>query len=131
MKAYPEVTVIPSDDNLCWSSDAEDFSAQSLGELLDQAGGPIGPIVYLADREPFEISEFMSADRIIGECLCLASNDCEAADTRASAIDVSDAAIEELQSLLNAWAAKHLPPMNIYRPTNIRQYTLTEDDVIE
>ena len=131
MKAYPEVTVIPSDDNLCWSSDAEDFSAQSLGELLDQAGGPIGPIVYLADKEQLEISEFLRAGAIIDQMRDMAIDDSQPSEDWAMKIDPDDSAVVELQSLLNDWAAKHLPPMNIYRPTNIRQYTLTEDDVIE
>ena len=131
MKAYPEVTVIPSDDNLCWSADAEDFSALSLGELLDQAGGPTGPIVYLADKEQLEVSEFLRAGATIDQMRDMAIDDSYAAESWALHVDPDKSAVAELQSLLNAWAARHLPPMMIYRPTNIRQYTLTEDDVIE
>ena len=131
MKTYPEVTTIPTDENLCWSSDGEDFSCDSLGEMLDQAGGPIGPIVYLADKEPLEVSEFLRADATIDQMRDMAIDDSDAAESWAMQVVATEIAIAELQSALDAWAAKHLPPMNIYRHTNIRQYTLTQDDVIE
>lgn len=128
----PRIAEMPTGD-VAWAIDrhAENWHHDSLRELLEFAGDGVGvgSIVYVADKCRQDASSFMvDADHIIDEIACSASDSGgDHADDYVA--DISDEAIAELETLLEAWADKHLPAPTWWLCENVREYVVTEADV--
>jgi hypothetical protein len=113
----------------CWSRDEEQFSYDTLGELLDNHDDlDVGDTVYTGVAETPDPAEWVDADDIIEQLACRAGDDCgEFADDYP---DVSKEAKLELQRLLESWARKHCTP-TWYMVKNVREHEITAEDLAE
>lgn len=112
-----------------WSRDEEYFNFSNLGELLDTYDDlSVGQTVYVGDKVPQDPSSWFDASDLIEELSCRAYDACgECAEDWP---DVTNEAQEEFNVFVAAWIEKHCP-VNFYSITNVRPYTLTEEDLSE
>ena len=128
----PRMTEIPTGD-VAWTHarNAENWHHDTLRELLEYAyaGVTVGSVVYVADKvRPGATGFMVDADHIIEEIACAASDSGgDYADDYVS--DIPDAAIAELEALLEAWAEKHLPAPTWWLCENVREYVITQADI--
>lgn len=112
-----------------WSRDEEYFNFSDLGELLDTYDDlEVGQVVYVGDKVPQDPSSWFDADDLVEELGNHAYDTCgECAEDWP---DVTREAKAEFDAFLAAWIEKHCP-VSFYSVTNVRPYTLTEEDLSE
>lgn len=113
-----------------WAKDEEWFDSDSLGELIDNHAASDefepGRVVFFGDVVDIKLGNLCDADDVIDMMGDRAYDECgEAADCYP---DVTQEAKDELNALLAAWMEKHAKP-TFYRVVNVRQYTLTAEDL--
>lgn len=111
---------------LCWSDNGEDYSFQTLGDLLDCHDHEVGDVVYVGESHRPAASEFVSTDDVIDAVRDRASE--EHGHWAEDFADVSAEAEQELQALLEAWAEKHLC-VTFWHVKNTRKHTITAEDL--
>lgn len=115
--------------DLCWSADESDFSADSLGELLDNNDDiNIGDVVYYAEKKPPSAYDLCDADLVLEQIQC--SADDIGGEYAEDFSDVSQEAKDELGNILAAWVTKHCN-INFWTVKNIKEYIVTADDIGE
>jgi hypothetical protein len=112
-----------------WSRDEENFSYESLGELLDSHDDlEIGDVVYVGRRIVPDPGDWTDAEEVLEQLACRAVDDCgEFADDYPEA---SKEAKAELNALLATWARKHCIP-TFYMIKDVREYEITAEDLVE
>jgi hypothetical protein len=110
-----------------WSRDEENFSYESLGELLDSHDDlKVGDVVYVGRGVVPDPGDWTDAEDVLEQLACRAGDECgEFADDYPEA---SKEAKDELNALLAAWARKHCTP-TFYVIKNVRQYEITAEDL--
>jgi hypothetical protein len=111
-----------------WSVDDETFRCESLGELLEDHDELVaGSTVYRGKAVRPDPATYIDTKHIIEMIGERAWDDCgEAAEDWPA---IPSLAEHELQTLLKAWATKHLSPTPFYRVENVVEYTITEADM--
>jgi hypothetical protein len=114
-------------DQEYWSRDEENYSYDSLDELLATHDDLVeGDTVYVGKGDTPDPGSWVDADDILENLSCRAGDDCgEFADDYP---DVTKEAKEELQTLLEAWARKYCTP-TFYMIKEQREYEITAEDV--
>ena len=82
-------------------------------------------MVYVGEKRILTTNQFVDAADVIEMMADRASEFAEDCDDYP---DVTDEARAELDGLLHNWIMKHCPP-RIWMPENVREYTLTADDL--
>jgi hypothetical protein len=112
-----------------WSVDEERFDYLGLDELIDNHDElEVGHVVYFGDAVHPDSGDLIDADDVI-----------ETMGERAYDINgeysydypsVTKDAKDELNKLLTDWITKHCPP-TFYTVENVKEYTITEEDLGE
>lgn len=113
----------------CWSLDEENFSFDSLEDLIacnDHLGA--GDEVYRGTKRHEDPGGWVDADDVIENLSCRASD--EAGEYADDYPDISEDAKDELQAFLEWWARRHAQP-TFYTVENVTPYTLTEEDLAQ
>lgn len=115
-----------------WSANDDEFGNRDFAEVLDALYGDdeltVGRIVYYGERHTRDAAYFMpDADHILDQAGDSAY-DWGGEWAEDFGRDVPAEAKKELESLLAAWANKHLK-VTFYQVENVKQYVLTEEDV--
>lgn len=120
--------IFPDLTSKCWSLDCEDFNYESLGELIDAHSDllEVGQVVYYGTLETPSAGEFLNVDSIIEQMGERAWD--EYGEYADGYPDLNKDAIKELDEFLIAWGNKYCPP-TFHSVENIKEYTLTEDDI--
>ena len=110
----------------CWSRDEENFSYQSLEDLLDTHDElKPGDTVWVADAVRPDMNRLIDADDVtqtMGErAYDIAGEHAE------DYPDVSKEAEDELNALLAGWISKNCAP-TFWGVENVRAYVLSDDD---
>jgi hypothetical protein len=116
-------------ENQCWGL-TEDEVWHSFDQMLTKAqcddhALTVGSVVYVGEKRLLTTNQFVDANDVIEMMGERASEFVEDSDDYP---DVSDEEREELETLLHNWIMKHCPP-RIWMPENVREYTLTADDL--
>lgn len=117
-----------SDLKECWSTNNEDFPANSLSELLSSHDElRVGDTVYVGEPVKPKPSSFFDIEDFI-EGIGNAAYDVggEYADGYP---DVTEGAKAELQSFVETWLETHCE-VNFYQVFNAREYVITEEDLL-
>lgn len=99
-----------------------------MGELIDNYSDSVevGQVVYFGDAVANTAGEYLNVDSIIEQMGERAYDEC--GECAEGYPDVSPDAIKELDELLISWGNKYCTP-NFHVVENIREYTLTKDDL--
>lgn len=110
----------------CWSADGENFSFDSLGDLLESHPDLIaGSVVHFGEQVEAIPSKFVSASDVIEQ---IGERAYEFAGEHTEGYpSCTKEHVADLQSLLEGWISK-CPKPNFYRVENVQQYTLTDED---
>lgn len=117
----------------CYSSNDEEFNFDELGDLIDHMDDPqVGDVYYEADAVRCTSVDGINSHTVdsilenmdermydeIGECY---DNECS---------DVSDEAKQELRSMIEAWAQKHINLSRFWRiKGKSRECRLSKEDL--
>jgi hypothetical protein len=110
----------------CWSHNEEDFSAQSLSELIDTHELQPGETVWVGEAVHPEPSSLFSTDWLI-ENMGKAAYDIAGEHGGEDYPNVSDEQVAELEALVVGWITKCAPP-TFWTVKNVRPYVLTAED---
>jgi len=110
----------------CWSHNEEDFSAQSLSELIDTHELQSGATVWVGEAVHPEPSSLFSTDWLI-ENMGEAAYDIAGEHGGEDYPNVSDEQVAELEALVVGWITKCAPP-TFWTVKNVRPYVLTAED---
>jgi hypothetical protein len=110
----------------CWSHNEEDFSAKSLGELIDTHELQPGATVWAGEAVHPEPSSLFSTDWVI-ENMGEAAYDIAGEHGGEDYPNVSDEQVAELEALVVGWITKCAPP-TFWTVKNVRPYVLTAED---
>jgi hypothetical protein len=116
----------PAESIECWSHNEEDFSAQSLGELIDTHELQPGATVWVGEAVHPEPSSLFSTDWLI-ENMGEAAYEIAGEHGGEDYPNVSDEQVAELEALVVGWITKCAPP-TFWTVKNVRPYALTADD---
>lgn len=124
----PAAAPISSEPEYCWSRDNEDFTYDTLGDLLDSHADELAPgmTVYVGTAVRPSTSELYDASDAIDMIADRAGD--IGGDYADGFPDVNKAAVAELDALLKGWIEKHCMPTPFYRVSNVREHVLTQDD---
>lgn len=114
-----------------WSVDNEIFRYDSLRQLIDWNVGTFNPgdTVYVGIAKPPVLSEFCDADDVI-DLMMDRGADIGGGFADDFMSNVTNEAKSELTELLKAWMEKHVE-VNFFTVENVREYILTQDDLLE
>jgi len=116
----------------CYSTDNENFCHTELGDVLDaldcEGRLQVGTVYYEGDSQPLTVPKLLRADLVLEQA------DEAGYDLIGEAWDnpfaVSNSAMEELQELLNGWAAKHVDVGHYFEIVGkTRELRVTEADL--
>lgn len=111
----------------CYSSDEENFNSEDFGDFLALNDFEIGSTYWKADAIEVSHCDFLSVNSILETAdERLYEEVGEVADNDYS--DVSDEARAELQSLIEAWAAKHIN-LHYWKVRNVKECRITAEDL--
>jgi len=116
----------PAERIECWSHNEEDFSAKSLGELIDTHELQPGATVWAGEAVHPEPSSLFSTDWVI-ENMGEAAYDIAGEHGGEDYPNVSDEQVAELEALVIGWITKFAPP-TFWTVKNVRPYVLTAED---
>jgi hypothetical protein len=116
----------PAERIECWSHNEEDFSAKSLGELVDTHELQPGATVWAGEAVHPEPSSLFSTDWVI-ENMGEAAYDIAGEHGGEDYPNVSDEQVAELEALVVGWITKCAPP-TFWTVKNVRAYVLTAKD---
>jgi hypothetical protein len=116
----------PAESIECWSHNEEDFSAQSLSELIDTHELQPGATVWVGEAVHPEPSSLFSTDWLI-ENMGEAAYDIAGEHGGEDYPNVSDEQVAELEALVVGWITKCAPP-TFWTVKNVRPYVLTAGD---
>ncbi|WP_205690378.1 hypothetical protein [Comamonas serinivorans] len=108
----------------CWSADNEDFSYESLGDLLDSHDDlKPGDVVYRADAHMPKLGQLIDADWVIEH---IGERAYDIGGEYAEGYpECTKEQAAELQTLLEQWLSE-CPAPRFYSVKNSQPYTLTE-----
>lgn len=113
--------------NISWSSNGEDFRYDTLSDLIDCEGPPVGKVVHFGDVCDIEPSDLIDADDVIQTMQDRAYDEAgEHAENYAE--NVSDEAVKELNDFLSAWINKYASP-TFFVVKNVHEHIITEEDL--
>ncbi|WP_019103439.1 hypothetical protein [Chromobacterium haemolyticum] len=113
---------------LAWSANDEDFTAESLQDLIDQDDDiQLGQIVYVGDVQLHDTG-WIDADDVI-EMIGDRWYD-EGGEYADGGPDIPAEAKAELDGFLTRWQAEHCVA-SFFKVVNVRQHTITESDLEE
>jgi hypothetical protein len=116
----------PAERIECWSHNEEDFSAKSLGELIDTHELQPGATIWAGEAVHPEPSSLFSTDWVI-ENMGEAAYDIAGEHGGEDYPNVSDDQVAELEALVVGWITKCAPP-TFWTVKNVRAYVLTAKD---
>ena len=112
-----------------WSRDEENYSCDSLQELLSTHDDlEDGDVVYFGEGNPPDPGMWICAEDVIEQLACRADDEC--GEFAEDYPDVSPDAQKELDDLLETWARKHCQP-TFYVIRNAKEYVITAEDIAE
>lgn len=124
-----------AEPELLYSIDGERYTSYSLGELLDELAGDfsssemLGLKYFVGEKVSYMAGQFFTgaAERLIDAARDAAFDEAdEWADDFAAA--VPEAALDELDALVKAWANKHIS-CTFCTVKNVRELTITSEDL--
>jgi len=121
-----QAAAAPAERIECWSHNEEDFSAKSLGELIDTHELQPGATVWAGEAVHPEPSSLFSTDWVI-ENMGEAAYDIAGEHGGEDYPNVSDEQVAELEALVVGWITKCAPP-TFWTVKNVRPYILTAED---
>lgn len=111
----------------CWSRDGENYSYQTLGDLLDSHDDlKPGDTVYVGTPIRPDPTTFIEADDVIATLSDRAYDEC--GEYAEDFPDVTIEAKAELDALLDEWVHKHCH-VTFYSVEDTREYTVTAEDI--
>lgn len=112
----------------CWSANNEDFSHESLGDLLDSHDDlRPGDVVYRAEAHMPKVSHLVYADDVIEQIGDRAYD--IGGEYAEDYPECTKEQAAELQTLLEQWLSE-CPPPRFFSVKNVQPYTLTEGDFL-
>lgn len=117
-----------SEAKQCWSLTNEDFTFETLSDLLNSADVLPGQTVYVGQANHPEARQIIDAGVIIDQM-----RDCAwdiAGEFADDFPDVTKEAEEELNQLLWGWIEKHAT-ISFFTVSNIQEYQVTYQDIQE
>lgn len=110
----------------CWSTDDENFSYETLDELLDSNKDiKAGDVVSVGVKQPHD-TNWVDADDVIS--MIGERADDVAGEYAENFPNVSEQAIAELDQFLSSWQAKHCVA-SFYSVKDIVPHVITESDI--
>lgn len=126
-----------NEKELRWASsdDCENWSCDSLGELIDEMGSDeiveAGRVVFVGEVQRLDKMRFLpDADSII-ETIGEYAYDNGGGEYSEDYPSIDKAGKDSLNHALRQWAAAHLPEPTFYLIDNVKPYTITADDLKE
>lgn len=122
-----EVRAAEDEQEECWSADEENFSATSLGQLLDENDHlKAGDTVWVGVAQHPKPEQLFNSDWLI-ENMGEAAYDIAGEHGGEDYPDVTDDQVKELESLVADWIKRTCPP-NFWTVKGVRPYVLSVDD---
>ena len=124
-RATAKETEAPEPEQV-WSNNGEEFSFDSLPELIEDSEAALGETVYVGTKRPFTASCFIRADEVI-EMMGERAFD-EAGEFSDGFPNTTNSAHEQLDHLLKAWADHH-GSVGFFLVEDVQEHVLTESDM--
>ncbi|MBA4707550.1 hypothetical protein [Aquitalea aquatica] len=116
-----------SDVQLAWSENGEDFTSESLCELIENGELQPGQTIYVGEVK-YHSTDWIGADDVID---MIADRGYDEGGEYAECFpDVSEEAQAELEAFLAAWQAKHCAP-SFFQVINVKEHVITEEEYAE
>lgn len=131
LQRFAELTMVTGPD-IVYSTDEEDFSIESVGDLIDHLGSDgvdlVGQIYWSGERVKKPASTYFAgcAMSLLDGARDLAYQESEHAEDFCDY--VTPEARAELDAMIKAWADKHVE-VDFWTVTNVKEHRLTAEDL--